>query len=175
MLREETDSESTVQSSVSITNVELSAESFNKSRFSSTIWSNQSNSRFKVHIYVYFAEDDLASWIADFGFVQSHKVGPNVLGVRKFKCTVWVHQYFSCYVYFLNSFDSTLNQSGTFCVGPELVYELLNVGNFVKLALTLLHLIFISFRFCLFKLIEVSPVVSQFSALEVDDFVANCI
>jgi hypothetical protein len=51
----------------------------------------------------------------------------------------------------------------------------LNVCDFVKLALTLLHLIFISIRFCLFKLIEVSPVVSQFSALEVDDFVANCI
>jgi hypothetical protein len=47
------------------------------------------------------------------------------------------------------------------------------VRNLVKLPLTLLHLIFIPFRLCLFELIEVSSVVSQLSSLKVDDLVAN--
>ena len=70
----------------------------------------------------------------------------------------------------LNSLNSRLHQSGTLCIVPELIDELLDMANLVELAFTSSLCIFVLLSLCLLELLEVTLVVGNFLCLEVHNF-----
>jgi len=59
MLREQTNSQPIVDETISVNQVQITSQRFDKSRLSSTIWSNQGNPGLKVDVNVNSSEDDI--------------------------------------------------------------------------------------------------------------------
>lgn len=81
-----------------------------------------------------------------------------------------IHQFDS-----IDGLDSRLHKSGSLGVESELVNELLEVLDLSLLALSLSLLLLDLFSFGLFKLIEVTFVVVELLALELDDLVYDLV
>lgn len=175
MLGEDTNSELSVNESVTIQVFNLTNESFDKCWFSNTIWTDQSDSSLHINIDVNFPE-------------KRHVFGPSNLTLIESQdrwgdfLWIWEHEDTSRVlhdlIYKLNpidSFNSRLDQCSSLGIVSELINEFLEVSNLCLLWLPFTSLLLDLLSLRLFELVKVTFVVVKFLALKLDNLVNNLV
>ena len=156
MLSKHANSKSIMQESVTILQLELTHESLNQGRFTSTVRSDESNSSFQIDVNINTSQDRVVRSIPYICFIKTAKRRRDLLRIREHKDASWILDNFSDDINSLDSLDSRLYKRGSLCVVSELIDELLDMIDLVHLFITssLFILVFLSLR--LFKLLEIT-------------------
>lgn len=175
MLSKYTDSQLVVDESISVEVINLSDQSLNKSRLTSTVRSNKCNSRFHVNIDVDLFQKRDFFGPADRRLIKPHDWRRDFLRIRKHEDNSRILDDIINQVDPVDGFDSRLNKRRSLGIESELIDELLVVCDFGLLRLSLTFLLFVLFFFGLLVLVEVSLEVVQFLLGKLDDFVDNLV
>ena len=138
MLGENSDSQSVVDKPVSVLDLEISNERLNKGGFTTTVRSNQRDSRVEVNVDVDLGEDGDAFLVADVGLVETTEGWRDFLGVREHEDHRRILHNFGGDVDPTNSLDPGLHKGRSLGIATELVNELLDVVDLVHLSFALL-------------------------------------
>jgi hypothetical protein len=156
MLGENTDSYFPVQASLPVLNFKFAAEGFHQRRLAGAVGPDKRDPGLAVDVDVHVAKDRFTARVANFGHVETHNVGPYVFGVRKLEAALWVLKHLISDLHLLKSLYARLYHGGALFIGSELVNKLLDVRNFLKLALSLLGLVFVALSLGFHELVEVA-------------------
>lgn len=171
MLSKHANSKSIMQESVTILQLELTHESLDQGRFTSTVRSDESNSGFQVNVNVNTSQDRVVRSIPYICFIKTAKRRRDLLWIREHEDASWILDNFSDDINSLDSLDSRLYKRGSLCVVSELIDELLDMIDLVHLFITSSLFILVFLSLGLSELLEVTPVVSQLLRLEMNNFI----
>ena len=171
MLSKHANSKSIMQESVTILQLELTHESLDQGRFTSTVRSDESNSGFQVDVNVNTSQDRVVRSIPYICFIKTAKRRRDLLWIREHEDASWILDNFSDDINSLDSLDSRLYKRGSLCVVSELIDELLDMIDLVHLFITSSLFILVFLSLGLSELLEVTPVVCQLLRLEMNNFI----
>lgn len=171
MLGEHSHSQSVVDEAVTILNIKLATKSFDKSRFTTSIGSDQRNSSGQINVDVHIFDDWNSFFVANGSFIEDTKWRGDFLRIREHEHDIRILHDLCSNVNPSDRLDSRLDKSGALSIAAELVNELLNMADFFHLTFTRLfgHFVLLSLR--PLKCIEVSFVIIELAPLEMDDLI----
>lgn len=173
MLREDTNAKPIMNEAISVNKIKLTGQGLDERGLACTIGTDKSNPSLKVDVNVNAIENDRLIIVTEMCLVQSAQRWGNLLRIWEHEDTGWVLDDIGNDIDSLNCLDTRLDQGGTLGVVTELVDELLDMADFVHLAFTGLLGVLVFLGFGLFELREISFVVIELLALEVDDLIAS--
>lgn len=175
MLSKNTNSKFSMDEAIAIENWDLIDHCLYKGRFSSSVWSNQSNSGLHINIYIDFCQQRNILRPTASGFIESQDWRRNLFRVREHKDARRIIYDLVNKLNTIDSLDSRLSLCGSLGVVSEFVDKLLHVGDLCFLTLSHPSLLFRLLILRFFELIEITSVISELLTLEIDNFINDLI
>ena len=171
MLREHANSQTVMKEAISVLELKLAHKGLDQGGLAGTVRSNEGDTRIQVNVDVDTGKDGVTSNPTDVGFIKATERWGDLLGVGENEDAGRVTDDLSHDIDTLDCLDSRLHKGGTLRIESELVNELLDVTDLFHLSGTGCGIVLVFDRLNALELLEVTLVIGELLALEMNDFV----